>query len=109
MYPNCSNDYHQPCKHHKQKCTKNCIGWFHNHKEEDHTHCVKCEKKFLEEELIPVKTPDFKWRYYCGDCIVDNVDWCVCCGEAYELPSDGAKMSLCEDCFYDMYYATVAN
>lgn len=85
------------------------FGWFHNHKEEDHTHCVKCEKKFLEEELIPVKTPDFKWRYYCGDCIVDNVDWCVCCGEAYELPSDGAKMSLCEDCFYDMYYATVAN
>lgn len=74
-------------------------------KTQDNTCCVKCQKKFGTDEMIPVKTPDFKFRYYCPDCIVDNVDWCVCCGEAYEIPSDGAKMNLCEDCFYDFYYS----
>jgi hypothetical protein len=71
----------------------------------DDTHCTKCGKNFTPDEMIPVKTPDFKFRYYCPDCIVDNVNWCVCCGEAYEIPSDGAKMNLCEDCFYDFYYS----
>lgn len=83
--------------------------WYHftERKEtsNDNTHCVKCNKEFATEDMIPVKTPDFKIRYYCPDCIVDNVDWCVCCGEAYEIPSDGEKMSLCEDCFYDFYYS----
>lgn len=71
----------------------------------DDTHCVKCKHEFDKVNLIPVKTSDFKTRYYCPDCIVDNVNWCVCCGEAYETPSDGEKMNLCEDCFYDFYYA----
>ena len=72
----------------------------------DNTHCAKCKKDFSTDELIPVKTSDFKWRYYCPDCIVDNVDWCLCCGEAFEVSADRKKMTLCEDCFYDMYYAT---
>lgn len=72
----------------------------------DDTHCCKCKKTFTPDEMIPAKTPDFKIRYYCPDCIVDTVDWCVCCGEAYEIPSDGAKVHMCEDCFYDFYYST---
>ena len=71
----------------------------------DHCKCTKCNKKFESVELIPAKTPDFKWRYYCPDCLTNSVDWCACCGEAFEVPSDGAKMGLCEDCYYDMYYA----
>lgn len=87
---------------------RNFGGWYHRNIIEkiDTNHCTKCKKEFSKEEMIPVKTPDFKWRYYCPDCIVDNVDWCSCCGEAFEIPSDGAKLGLCEDCYYDFYYST---
>ncbi len=74
-------------------------------KKHDPTACVKCKTKLSKEELIPAKTSDFKWNYYCADCIVDNIDFCSCCGEAYEIPSEGEKMSLCEDCYYDFYYS----
>ena len=91
------------------KAKRNSCRWYrfwHNKDDKDTVNeCVKCHKKCDFDELIPVKTPDFKTRYYCSDCIVDNVEWCVCCGEAYETPSDGQKMSLCEDCFYDFYYS----
>ena len=72
---------------------------------EDRTHCAKCKNVFAPDEMIPVKTPDFRWKYYCPDCIVDEVDWCVCCGEAYQLPSEGARVKMCEDCYYDFYYS----
>jgi hypothetical protein len=67
--------------------------------------CCKCQKKLSKMELIPAKTTDFKWHYYCADCISGSVDFCLSCGEAYEVPSDGAKMNFCEDCFYDYYYS----
>jgi hypothetical protein len=70
------------------------------------THCYKCHKEYEPDEMIPVKTSDFKWHYYCPDCIVDNVEWCCCCGEAFETDSVGMKMNLCEDCYYDFYYQT---
>lgn len=70
--------------------------------------CASCSKQYPSDELIDVKTADFKWKKYCGDCIVDKVDWCACCGEAYELNSDGAAMRLCEDCYYDFYYTASA-
>ena len=83
--------------------------WFRclnsHHEKNEPTQCCRCSKEFGVDELIPAKTPDFKTRYYCSDCIVGNVDWCVCCGEAYEIPSEGEKMNLCEDCFYDFYYS----
>ena len=67
--------------------------------------CVQCKKSGDPTEFIPAKTSDLKWHYYCIDCISDKVDWCQCCGEAYELPSEGHQMKLCEDCFYDFYYS----
>ena len=81
--------------------------WSKNYAKEeefDKNTCAKCHKIFASDELIPVKAPDFKYKYYCPDCISDGVDFCVCCGEAYETASDGAKMRMCEDCFYDFYY-----
>ena len=72
----------------------------------DNTHCHKCKKELSRDELIPTKTSDFKWHYYCPDCIVDTVDWCVSCGEAFEIPSAGAEFGMCEDCYYDFYYST---
>ena len=32
--------------------------------------------------------------YYCPDCCVDNVTWCLDCGTAYEKK----KMSACPKC-----------
>lgn len=71
----------------------------------DENHCHKCKKEFAKDEMIPVKTNDFRTHYYCPDCIVDTVDWCICCGEAYEIPSEGAALKMCEDCYYDFYYS----
>jgi hypothetical protein len=68
--------------------------------------CAKCGFCGNASELIPVKTADLKWHYYCAECIGDSkVSWCHSCGEAYELPSEGHNLGLCEDCFYDFYYS----
>ena len=34
--------------------------------------------------------------FYCPDCIVGNVHWCVICGEAFE-PADEKEL-ICKDC-----------
>lgn len=61
-------------------------------------HCNKCKGLFSEYELFPVKGLDGKRKFYCPDCIVDNVSWCEVCQEAYEIadPSDNSKM--CKEC-----------
>lgn len=58
-------------------------------------HCSKCKKVFSEYELFPVKGADGSKKFYCPDCIVDNVDWCEVCQEAYEVV-DGSKK--CKEC-----------
>ena len=61
-------------------------------------HCSKCKGLFSEYELFPVKGLDGKRKFYCPDCIVDNVSWCEVCQDAYEIadPSDNSKM--CKEC-----------
>lgn len=72
---------------------------------EDTTHCYHCKKEFLPEELIPVSMRNFTRKNFCIDCIPGRVDWCNCCGEAYELdPNCTTPTGLCEDCWYDTYY-----
>lgn len=72
---------------------------------EDTTHCHYCGREYLPEELIHVNTTNFKRVCCCVDCISDRVDFCNCCGEAYEIPKEeGKSKGLCEDCWYDMYY-----
>ena len=90
---------------------KNGSRWFRytslakeKHEEKSNT-CFKCSKSLPPEELIDVKTINFKWHQYCGDCISSNVDWCTRCGEAYETPSEGHFLGLCEDCYYEYYYS----
>ena len=66
--------------------------------------CDKCGKEFLPEELIPVKMYNFDIKNYCIDCISDGtVDFCVCCGEAYEK-NDKLHKGICEDCYYEQLY-----
>jgi hypothetical protein len=60
--------------------------------------CECCGKFFFEFELIPVKGHKTKEKkYYCSDCIVDRVNWCDNCGQAYEM-NPVEDMDLCEDC-----------
>jgi hypothetical protein len=39
---------------------------------------------------------DEKTHFYCPDCIVGNVHWCIMCGEAFE-PADEKEL-ICKDC-----------
>lgn len=69
-------------------------------------HCSKCQKVFSEHELFPVKGADGSKKYYCPDCIVDNVDWCEICQEAYEVV-DQSKM--CKECSEGLCMKTLEN
>lgn len=80
-------------------------GWYKVDMPEDDKHCSNCRREFLPEELIPVKMLDGSIQYCCIDCISGRVDFCNCCGEAYEYESDPKKnFGLCEDCYYDAIY-----
>ena len=60
--------------------------------------CCKCKKPFSEYEIFPVKglVPN-QTKFYCPDCITGNVDWCMICGEPYEI-GDPAQVGICNDC-----------
>lgn len=62
----------------------------------EYFHCKKCNTLYSEYEVFPVKGLDGKTVYYCPDCIVDKVEWCDHCGEAYE--TDGVEGYGCPDC-----------
>lgn len=71
----------------------------------DNTHCCFCGKEFATDELIPVARTDYSRGYCCIDCVSEKIDFCSCCGEGYEIPTQGKnKYGLCEDCLYDMHY-----
>ena len=59
-----------------------------------HYRCKSCGKSFCEYEVIPTRSKNKKIVYYCPDCCVDNVTWCLDCGTAYEKK----KMSACPKC-----------
>ena len=58
--------------------------------------CQHCKRYFLEEEMIPVISKDKKTIFYCPDCVVDRVNWCQKCGEAFE--TENKDEALCPDC-----------
>lgn len=60
--------------------------------------CAKCKNMFSEYELFPVKCLDGKTRFYCPDCLVGKVDWCISCQEAFELDESNIDSVLCKDC-----------
>lgn len=63
---------------------------------EEVRNCCKCHKTFLDYELFPVKNKTNGVSFYCSDCIVNNVKWCVCCKEPYE--TSASQDGLCKDC-----------
>ena len=63
--------------------------------------CHNCKKYFMEEELFPAVMLDKTTKFFCPDCLVDNVAWCNECGSAFEkysleAPSTGI-CPICED------------
>lgn len=63
--------------------------------------CHNCKKYFMEEELFPAVMLDKTTKFFCPDCLVDNVAWCSECGSAFEkysleAPSTGI-CPICED------------
>lgn len=52
--------------------------------------CAKCKKNnFLEAEMFSVTAPKYnRTKYYCGDCLPGNVNWCICCWEAFEIDKE---------------------
>lgn len=61
--------------------------------------CTCCGAYFFEFELIPAKSREKnKMVYYCPDCAVDRVNWCECCGYAYEIKDPEDDIDICPDC-----------
>ena len=63
--------------------------------------CHNCKKYFMEEELFPAVMLDKTTKFFCPDCLVDNVAWCKECGSAFEKYSPEAPNTgicpICED------------
>lgn len=60
--------------------------------------CCRCRQYFMEEELIPTLSLNGKdTKFYCSDCVVDNVSWCAKCGNAFETPGK-TNVALCPNC-----------
>lgn len=63
--------------------------------------CHNCKKYFMEEELFPAVMLDKTTKFFCPDCLVDNVAWCRECGSAFEKYSPEAPNTgicpMCED------------
>lgn len=47
--------------------------------------CAGCGTVMSEYNSIPVISEDGSTKFYCGECLPNNVDFCIDCGEAFEL------------------------
>ena len=69
----------------------NYAGGWSNNPSHKYT-CSHCKKNnFLEAEVFPVVGKDDKTKYFCSDCLVGRVNWCVKCWEAYEIDPEIEK------------------
>lgn len=60
--------------------------------------CEKCHKRYEDYEIFFVKGVDGEIKYYCPDCIVENVQWCEKCQDAFEIDPQNPEGTLCFDC-----------
>ena len=77
---------------------KNTYNWSYSN---EVMKCHNCKKYFMEEELFPVVMLNKTTKFFCPDCLVDNVAWCNECGSAFEKYSPEAPNTgicpMCED------------
>jgi DNA-directed RNA polymerase subunit RPC12/RpoP len=61
--------------------------------------CTNCQKTFFEDEVLPVKLIKGGTGYYCENCLTPkNIEWCVLCGEPFEIDSKNPNSIVCRDC-----------
>lgn len=61
--------------------------------------CYHCKKYYMEEELFPTVMQNGTTEFYCPDCLVDRVAWCIECGSAFEKYSPEApEAGTCPKC-----------
>ena len=60
--------------------------------------CSGCHEAFFEDEVFPVKSTNGATKYYCPDCITDNIEWCIRCNEPFEKENSKDTNVLCKDC-----------
>lgn len=66
--------------------------------------CKGCGKTFWDFETFPTKTKKDGTVFYCGDCIVDRVEWCEECSEPFEIDKAHPTNRLCHDCYKRIAY-----
>ena len=62
--------------------------------------CSKCGNLFEDYEMVPVVGLDGNQKYFCPDCCVAHVNWCVKCGEAFEIKEKSSE-KLCPTCRHE--------
>ena len=69
-------------------------------KSEYQVQCAHCENIVIDLDTLPVKKRGGGTVFYCSDCISKNedIDWCLNCGEAYQLDPSEEHSIYCEDC-----------
>lgn len=71
--------------------------WYKN-KYDYGQHCAGCGKLFSDYDLIPVKDGENNLKYFCSDCIVDKVGWCLDCGEPFQYEDSLINKEYCRKC-----------
>lgn len=66
--------------------------------DEAYVYCCNCHQMFSEFEVFPVKGLDDRTHFYCPDCIPGKVEWCIYCGEAFEIDPTNPDERYCRDC-----------
>lgn len=61
-------------------------------------HCAGCGKIFSDYDLTPVKIDDNKLKYFCPDCLVDKVEWCLECGSPFQYENSSEERKYCKEC-----------
>lgn len=59
--------------------------------------CDKCGKSFAFEELYPVWGIGGVDKDFCIDCMMDDVNWCLICNEAFETTD--ITREICDRCY----------
>ena len=61
--------------------------------------CHDCKKHFVEEEMCPAIMQDKSTKFFCPDCIVNDIAWCKICGSAYQkYSSEAPDEGICPLC-----------
>ena len=64
----------------------------------DKQQCAGCGKFFSEYDLFPVKDSKDNLKYFCPDCLVDKVGWCLDCGEPFQYEDSLTRKDYCKKC-----------